>query len=212
MYIQLKSQNNYKMNNNNLISLNKDPIDLFAKWYEEAKTNEVNDPNAMNLATISKDNKPSSRIVLLKSFSVNCFVFYTNTLSKKGNSLENNKYAALNFHWKSLLKQIRIEGEVIKVNEKEADEYFNSRPIDSRIGAWASSQSDYLKDRSELLKKVEIIKEKFTNKSIVRPPHWTGYLVIPSLIEFWQYMPHRLHDRVEYIKTESGWEAQNLYP
>ncbi len=200
------------MNNNNLISLNENPIDLFAKWYEEAKKNEVNDPNAMNLATISKDNKPSSRIVLLKSFSVNGFVFYTNILSKKGNSLENNKHAALNFHWKSLLKQIRIEGEVTKVNAKEADEYFNSRPIDSRIGAWASSQSDYLKDRSELLKKVEIIKEKFTNKSVVRPAYWTGYLVIPSLIEFWQYMPHRLHDRVEYRKTESGWESRNLYP
>ena len=200
------------MNNNNLISLNEDPIDLFAKWYEEAKKTEVNDPNAMNLATISKDNKPSSRIVLLKSFSVKGFIFYTNTLSKKGNSLENNKYAALNFYWKSLLKQIRIEGEVTKVNKKEADEYFNSRPIDSRIGAWASSQSDYLKNRSELLKKVEIIREKFTNKSIVRPPHWTGYLVIPSLIEFWQNMPHRLHDRVEYIKTESGWESRNLYP
>jgi len=200
------------MNNNNLISLNENPIDLFAKWYEEAKKTEVNDPNAMNLATISKDNKPSSRIVLLKSFSVNGFVFYTNTLSKKGNSLENNQYAALNFHWKSLLKQIRIEGEVNKVNAKEADEYFNSRPIDSKIGAWASLQSNYLKDRSELLKKVEIIKGKFTNKLIVRPPHWTGYLVIPRLIEFWQYMPHRLHDRVEYIKTESGWKAQNLYP
>ena len=200
------------MNNNNLISLNEDPIDLFSKWYEEAKKTELNDPNAMNLATISKDNKPSSRIVLLKSFSINGFVFYTNTLSKKGNSLENNKYAALNFYWKSLLKQIRIEGEVTKVNDKEADEYFNSRPIDSKIGAWASLQSDYLKNRSELLKKVEIIKQKFTNKSIVRPPHWTGYLVIPNLIEFWQYMPHRLHDRVEYKKTKSGWESRNLYP
>jgi pyridoxamine 5'-phosphate oxidase len=200
------------MNNNNLISLNEDPIDLFTKWYEEAKKTEVNDHNAMNLATISKDNKPSSRIVLIKSFSVKGFIFYTNTLSKKGNSLENNKYVALNFHWKSLLKQIRIEGEVSKVNDNEADEYFNSRPIDSRIGAWASSQSDYLKNRSELLKKVEIIKEKFTNKSIVRPPHWTGYIVIPSLIEFWQNMPHRLHDRVEYRKTESGWEVRNLYP
>ena len=113
------------MNNNNLNSLNENPIDLFAKWYEEAKKNEVKDPNAMNLSTISKDHKPSSRIVLLKSFSINGFVFYTNTLSKKGNSLENNKYAALNFYWKSLLKQIRIEGEVTKVNDKEADEYFS---------------------------------------------------------------------------------------
>ena len=200
------------MNNNNLISLNDDPIDLFSKWYEEAKKTEVNDPNAMNLATISKDNKPSSRIVLLKSFSVKGFIFYTNTLSKKGNSLENNKFAALNFYWKSLLKQVRVEGEVIRVNESEADEYFNSRPIDSRIGAWASSQSDYLTDRSELLKKVEIIKEKFVNKSIFRPPYWTGYLVIPKLIEFWQHMPHRLHHRVEYRKKESGWESRNLYP
>ena len=200
------------MNNNNLISLNADPIDLFDKWYEEAKNTEVNDPNAMNLATISKDNKPSSRIVLLKSFSVKGFIFYTNTLSKKGKSLDNNKYVALNFHWKSLLKQIRIEGEVTIVSENEADEYFNSRPLDSRIGAWASSQSDYLKDRSELLKKFEIIKEKFANKPINRPHHWTGYLVNPNLIEFWQDKPHRLHDRVEYRKTESGWEARNLYP
>ncbi len=200
------------MNNNNLISLNADPIDLFDKWYEEAKNTEVNDPNAMNLATISKDNKPSSRIVLLKSFSVKGFIFYTNTLSKKGKSLDNNKYVALNFHWKSLLKQIRIEGEVTIVSENEADEYFNSRPLDSRIGAWASSQSYYLKDRSELLKKFEIIKEKFANKPINRPHHWTGYLVNPNLIEFWQDKPHRLHDRVEYRKTESGWEARNLYP
>ena len=111
-----------------------------------------------------------------------------------------------------MLKQVRLEGEVIRVNENEADEYFNSRPIDSKIGAWASSQSDYLKNRSELLKKVKIIKEKFANKLIIRPPHWTGYLVIPNLIEFWQDMPHRLHDRVEYKITESGWEARNLYP
>ena len=111
-----------------------------------------------------------------------------------------------------MLKQVRVEGEATKVNENEADKYFNSRPIDSKIGAWASSQSNYLKNRSELLKKVKILKEKFTNESIFRPPHWTGYLVIPSLIEFWQYMPHRLHDRVVYIKTESVWEAQNLYP
>ena len=200
------------MNNNNLISLNENPIDLFSKWYEEAKKTEVNDPNAMNLATISKNNKPSSRIVLLKSFSSKGFIFYTNTLSKKGKSLENNKYAALNFYWKSLLKQIRIEGKVYLVNKNEANKYFNSRPIDSRIAAWASSQSGYLKDRHELLKKIEIIKEKFANKSIVRPSYWTGYLVMPNLIEFWQQMPHRLHDRVEYIKTESGWESRNLYP
>ena len=200
------------MNNNNLISLEEDPIDLFSKWYEEAKKTEVNDPNAMNLATISKDNKLSSRIVLLKSFSIKGFVFYTNSLSKKGKSLDSNKYIALNFYWKSLLKQIRIEGKVSKVRGIEADKYFITRPLESRISAWASSQSDYLKDRSELLKKNETIKEKFANKSISRPPHWNGYIVFPTLIEFWQHMPHRLHDRVELKKKESSWEARNLYP
>jgi len=200
------------MNNNNLISLNEDPIELFTKWYEEAKKTEVNDPNAMNLSTISKDNKPRSRIVLLKSFSVNGFVFYTNVLSKKGKSIDYNKYVSLNFHWKSLLKQISIEGEVNKVTDSQADEYFNSRPLESRIGAWASMQSNYLKNRSELIKRIEIIKKKFDNKSITRPSHWTGYLVIPTLIEFWQNMPYRLHDRVEYRKTEYGWKSRSLYP
>tara|TARA_B100000700_G_C14870650_1_gene773260 strand:- start:83 stop:688 length:606 start_codon:yes stop_codon:yes gene_type:complete len=199
-------------NNNKLIPLNKDPLDLFAKWYNEAKKTEINDPNAMNLSTVSTNNRPTSRIVLLKSFSKNGFVFYTNALSKKGKSLALNKYTALNFHWKSLLKQVRIEGSVTRVNNKIADEYFNTRPINSRIGAWASSQSNLLKDRPELIKKFEKIKKKFSKTPIYRPNNWTGYIVNPILIEFWQDMPFRLHDRVEYKKIGKNWKSRNLYP
>tara|TARA_B100000686_G_scaffold253910_1_gene265046 strand:+ start:90 stop:692 length:603 start_codon:yes stop_codon:yes gene_type:complete len=200
------------MKNNNLISLNRDPIDLFAEWYEEAKKTEINEPNAMNLATITDNVKISSRIVLLKFFSKKGFVFFTNTLSKKGKCIEANKSVALNFYWKSLQKQIRIEGEASIIKDKQADEYFNSRSDDSKFGAWASSQSNYLNDRLELLKKFNEVKNFFLNKPINRPPYWTGYIVNPRLIEFWQQMPHRLHDRVEYIKIKSSWKARNLYP
>ena len=134
----------------NLIDSNKDPIILFSKWFEEAKQKEINEPNAMNLATISNNLKPSSRIVLLKSFDEKGFVFYTNAKSKKGNSIISNPYVALNFYWKSLFRQIRIEGMAKQVSENEADTYFNSRPKESKIGAWASKQSSNLKNRKEL--------------------------------------------------------------
>ncbi len=197
---------------NKLISTNEDPIMLFTKWYEEAKKSEVNDPNAMNLATISSDNKPSSRIVLLKSYDNDGFVFYTNSLSKKGKSIKNNNNAALNFHWKSINKQIRIEGLVSILHFELTDKYFNSRPLESRIAALTSSQSEYLKDRKELMDKYEDNKKKFSNKNVPRPSHWNGYVVKPYLFEFWQDMPHRLHDRVEFKKFESGWEGRKLYP
>ena len=200
------------MKNNNLISLNRDPIELFSEWYEEAKKSEINDPNAMNLATINDNFKISSRIVLLKFFSDEGFVFFTNTLSKKGKSIKKNNSVALNFYWKSIQKQIRIEGEATLINEKLSDEYFNSRPEESKLGAWSSSQSSYLKDRSELLNKFNEVKDKFLNKTINRPLYWTGYIVNPDLIEFWQQKPHRLHDRVEYVKLKSGWQGRNLYP
>jgi len=198
--------------NNKLIPLNKDPIKLFAKWYALDKKNELNDPNAMNLATVSKNNKPSSRIVLLKYFSKKGFEFYTNSSSTKGRSIGYNNYVALNFYWKSIHKQIRIEGKAFKIEGYRSDEYFESRSTESKIGAWASSQSRLLKNRSELIKKFKVINKQFLNKPINRPVYWTGYIVVPQLIEFWNKKPHRLHDRVEYRKKRTIWESKNLYP
>ncbi len=196
----------------NLINSNINPLSLFEEWFEEAKKSEVNDPNAMNLATISAEGKPTSRIVLLKSYNEHGFVFYTNSNSKKGKSINDNKNVALNFHWKSLQKQIRIEGTVFVIGNAEADEYYNSRPLGSRIGAWASMQSEELDNRSSLLNRVEEYKKKFENTKISRPPHWNGYIVNPNLIEFWQEMPFRLHDRVEFKKEEDKWVSRKLYP
>ena len=196
----------------NLINFNTNPITLFEDWFEEAKKNELNDPNAMNLATISTEGKPSSRIVLLKSYNEKGFIFYTNSNSKKGKSIENNSNVALNFHWKSLQKQIRIEGTVSKIGDIEANEYYNSRPLGSRIGAWASKQSQELDDRSSLLSRVKEFEQKFQHTNISRPPNWNGYLVNPNLIEFWQDMPFRLHDRLEFKKKEDQWVSRKLYP
>ena len=196
----------------NLIDIKKDPIILFSKWFEEAKQKEINDPNAMNLSTISESLIPSSRIVLLKSFDNNGFVFYTNVRSKKGNSINFNSQVSLNFHWKSLLRQIRIEGIAKKVTNKEADQYFNNRPEGSKIGAWASEQSSELKTREELQNKIKNYTEKYKEKVIPRPHYWTGYRVEPLLIEFWQDMPFRLHDRVEYKKNKNSWIIKRLYP
>jgi len=195
-----------------IINTEKDPIILFRKWFEEAKQKEINDPNAMNLSTVSKSLWPSSRIVLLKSFDRNGFVFYTNTESKKGISININPQVSLNFHWKGLLKQIRIEGIAKLLTNKEADKYFDSRPEESKIGAWASDQSSELKNREELINKVKKYTEKYKEKNIPRPNYWTGFRVEPLLIEFWQDMPFRLHDRVEYKKNKNSWIIKRLYP
>ena len=196
----------------NLINFNKKPLDLFNEWFEEAKKSEINDPNAMNLATISNEGKPSSRIVLLKSYDENGFVFYTNSNSKKGKAIFSNTNVALNFHWKSLNKQIRIEGTVTIISDTEANNYYNSRPHGSKIGAWASLQSEELNNRNILINRVEDYKKKFQNKNVPRPSHWNGYLVKPNLIEFWQDMPFRLHDRLEFIKDKENWVSRKLYP
>ena len=196
----------------NLINSNTDPILLFEKWFEEATQNEINDPNAMNLATISVNLEISSRIVLLKYFDKDGFVFYTNIKSKKGNSIIINSKVALNFYWKSLNKQIRIEGIAKLVSDKAADDYFNTRPEGSKIAAWASEQSDELNNRKELEDKVKDFSNKYKDKIIPRPPHWTGFRVEPLLIEFWQDMPFRLHDRVEYKKKGDNWIVKRLYP
>ena len=195
-----------------LLNRTSNPFVLFKEWFDEASKNEINDPNAMNLSTISKDLKPSSRMVLLKNFDNEGFVFYTNVNSKKGSSILNNPNVALNFHWKSLLKQIRIEGVINRVNDNEADTYFNSRHQESRIGAWGSKQSSELFDRKNLEENINFYKLKFKNKKITRPPYWTGFRVLPNLIEFWQDMPFRLHDRLEFKKIDNKWVSKKLFP
>ncbi len=196
----------------NLIDSNKKPINLFEEWFEQAKKNEINDHNAMNLATISPDGKPNSRIVLLKSYSDEGFIFYTNSNSKKGKAISINANVALNFHWKSIKKQIRIEGVISKISNIEANEYYNSRPLGSRIGAWASLQSEELSNRKQLIDRVKEYENKFQSSHVPRPSHWNGYIVEPSLIEFWQDMPFRLHDRVEFKKVSQNWISRKLYP
>ena len=195
-----------------LLDSSTDPFILFKNWFDKALEKELNDPNAMSLSTISEDLKPSSRMVLLKEFNYKGFVFYTNTHSKKGISILNNPNVALNFHWKSILRQVRIEGRVHQVTEIEADNYFNTRPEDSKIGAWASDQSNTLVNRTKLNENIEHYKKKFHNKKIIRPPYWTGFRVEPDLIEFWQNMPFRLHDRLEYKKINNEWFARKLFP
>jgi len=208
------------MNQKNSLGLNScfldlnDPIELFRVWMEEAKKTEPNDPNALALATSDKDNSPSVRMVLLKDFSKDGFTFYTNLNSQKGNELKDNPKAAMCFHWKSLLRQIRITGQIKKVSDKVADEYYNTRGYESRIGAWASKQSTILKDRDELLKSIEAFKQKYNDQSKVpRPDHWSGWNLIPSNIEFWLDGDNRIHERLRYSKDETGsWVKSLLSP
>ncbi len=199
-------------NNAKILTLNRNPLNLFNEWYLLAEKKEINDPNAMDLCTVGKDSKPSSRMVLMKSFDVRGFVFNTNLNSKKAKKIKNNSFVSLNFYWKSLNKQVRIEGKAILLSNKEADILFKERPEGSKIGAWASNQSAYLKSRNELEKKVKKLRKKFNNKLIPRPSYWSGYRVIPQLYEFWQDMPFRLHDRIEYRKVNGIWKAKRLYP
>ena len=198
--------------NINLLNPSTDPFILFNKWFVEASKKEINDPNAMNLSTISEDLKPSSRMVLLKGYSNDGFIFYTNSKSKKGKSIYNNPNVSLNFHWKSILRQVRIEGKAIQISDREADEYYNTRPMKSRIGAWASNQSEELVQRENLQDNIEFFKNKFKGNNIIRPPYWTGFRVEPNLIEFWKDMPFRLHYRLEYIKVKNKWTSRKLYP
>ena len=194
-----------------LIDFTLNPFELFANWYDLAIETEINDPNAMTLSTIS-NNKPSSRVVLLKSHDEKGFVFYTNSNSKKGKSISENNNIALNFHWKTQNRQIRIEGQAKIVSSEIADSYFNSRPRGSQIGAWSSNQSAELNARSELTDNIKKFEKKYEDQDIPRPSHWNGYLVKPQLIEFWQEMPFRIHDRVVYTLFNNKWEIKKLYP
>ena len=194
-----------------LIDQTKNPFELFEKWYDSACETEINDPNAMTLSTVN-NNQPSSRVVLLKSYDQNGFIFYTNSNSKKGLSIDINNNVALNFHWKTQNRQIRIEGKANIVSDTIADSYFKSRPRGSQIGAWSSNQSAELTARSELTDNINKFEIKYEDQDIPRPPHWNGYLVKPQLIEFWQEMPFRIHDRVVYTLLNKKWEIKKLYP
>ena len=189
-----------------------DPLMLFQAWFYEAKCTEINDPNAMTVATCTPDGFPSARIVLLKDFDARGFVFYTNREGRKGSELITNPRASLLFHWKSLQRQVRVEGDVEAVTDAEADAYFNSRARISRLGALASEQSRPLPSRGELERRVAELDARYPGDSIPRPAHWSGFRVMPRSIEFWQDMPFRLHDRRVYTRAGEGWDVGALYP
>ena len=190
------------------------PLELFKEWFDEAKKTEINDPNALALATSSKNGIPSVRMVLLKDFNEKGFVFYTNLKSKKSQDIQSNPHASMCFHWKSLLRQIRIYGNVVQVSDKEADEYYNSRAYGSRIGAWASNQSEVLESRKSLDDSIEKFKKKFPDKKKVpRPPNWSGWRLVPEEIEFWRDGDNRIHERLKYVKNNGkGWKRFLLNP
>ena len=190
------------------------PIDLFGQWFNEAKKTEINDPNALSLATVGKNGIPSVRIVLLKDFNSDGFIFYTNLNSRKSEEIKSNANASMCFHWKSLLRQVRITGEISKVSDADADNYYNSRSYESRIGAWASNQSSILKSRDELLKSVEEFKKKYPNENNVpRPKHWSGWNLNPHEIEFWLDGKNRIHERLLYTKKNNNdWDKNLLNP
>ena len=208
------------MNQKNSFGLDKcfgeldDPFKLFGEWFNKAKETEINDPNALALATADENGAPSVRMVLLKDFSEKGFVFYTNLESKKSGDIKNNPNVSMCFHWKSLLRQIRIVGTISSVSNEEADNYYNSRAYGSRIGAWASKQSTVLKNRDELYKSIDNFKKKFPDeKNVPRPNYWSGWILSPNEIEFWLDGDNRIHQRLKYIKSnDNNWKKVLLSP
>jgi pyridoxamine 5'-phosphate oxidase len=189
-----------------------DPFGRFAQWFAEAGETEPNDPNAMILATATASGRPSARTVLMKAWDNSGFVFYTNLESRKSEELKQNPHAALLFYWKTLHRQIRIEGKISLVDDTQADEYYATRPRGSRIGAWTSAQSRPLKDRETFEADLAATEAKFPGETIPRPPFWSGWRLTPAYFEFWQDQQYRLHDRLTYTRTVNGWLPGRLYP
>lgn len=190
----------------------RDPMALFEAWFAEARASEPDDPNAMALATATPDGRPSARMVLLKEHGLAGFVFYTNSGSRKGEEIRANPHAALLFHWKSLARQVRIEGPLSEVPAAMADAYFASRHPDSRLGSAASDQSRPLDSRETYLARVEALREDHPDGAVPRPPHWTGFRLAPMRIEFWISRAHRLHERRLFARSGDGWTSTLLYP
>lgn len=189
-----------------------DPIARFSDWLTEAEASEPNDPNAVALATVNASGQPAVRMVLLKGVSAEGFVFYTNQQSRKANDLSANARAGLLFHWKTLRRQVRVEGAVSIVSDAEADAYFETRGRISKLGAWASDQSRPLPDRAKLETKLADVTARFAGGDVPRPPHWSGYRVAPERIEFWWDGEHRLHNRELFIREHDGWTTSLMYP
>ena len=202
--------NNYQGFNKIELSAS-DPIDLFSKWFEEAKLNEINDPDAMALATVDRNNVPNIRMVLVKKID-HGLVFFTNKDSQKGSEIALNKNAALCFHWKSIRKQVRFRGPVSMIKAEESDEYFHTRPRGSRIGAIVSKQSSTLKSQQQFAEEYESFEESMRGKEIIRPDYWVGYRLEPVEIEFWLNSEFRLHQRMRFTKINKKWEREFLYP
>jgi len=188
-----------------------DPIEQFELWLNEAMAAQVNEPTAMNVATVGADNRPTNRVVLLKEVNPQGFVFFTNYASRKGQALAQHPFAALTFFWPELERQVRIEGKAVKIPAEQSDKYFATRPYTSRIGAWASEQSAVISNYKSLLAKAALVAAKHP-LNVPRPDYWGGYLVVPETVEFWQGRPSRLHDRIRYRKESDNWVRERLSP
>ena len=188
------------------------PINQFEKWWQQAVESKIEEPNAMIVATSTPDGKPSSRTVLLKNFTNEGFIFFSNYDSRKGAQIDQNPFVALLFFWKEMERQVRIEGRIHKISAEESDIYFSSRPRESRIGAWSSPQSKVIENREFLQQNVAKYNARFYTEDIPRPEFWGGYIVIPSMVEYWQGRPGRLHDRIQYTAANNEWIIERLAP